>query len=134
LPSNNPSISDDIGIILIDHGSKRAAANEMLLEVVEAFKRTTGARIVEPAHMELANPTLAEAFSACVEQGAREIVIHPYFLAPGRHSTEDIPRMAEDAAKLHALTPYRVTEPLGIDTRMSEVILHRIQESLEEST
>lgn len=81
--------------------------------------------------MELADPTLMEAFSACVEQGAKEVVIHPYFLAPGRHSTEDIPRMAEEAAALFPLIPYHVTEPLGIDSRLSEVILQRINESLE---
>lgn len=126
-----PTISPDIGIILIDHGSKRVAANDLLLDVVRVFKDTTGHAIVEPAHMELADPTLMEAFSACVEQGAKEVVIHPYFLAPGRHSTEDIPRMAEEAAALHPLIPYRVTEPLGIDSRLSEVILKRINESLE---
>ena len=124
------AIPEHVGIILVDHGSKRASANEMLNEVVRVFRETTGAKIVEPAHMELAEPSLAEAYSACVEQGAKEIVIHPYFLAPGRHSTEDIPRMAEEAAALHPLTPYRVTEPLGIDPRMSEVIALRIEEAL----
>lgn len=125
------AIPEDVGIILIDHGSKRASANEMLNDVVRVFREVSGASIVEAAHMELAEPTLADAFAACVEQGATEIVIHPYFLAPGRHSTEDIPRMAEEAAALYPLTPYRVTEPLGIDPRMSEVIALRIREALE---
>ena len=33
-----------------------------------------------------------------VAAGAREIVVHPDFLGPGRHSREDIPRMAMEAA------------------------------------
>mgnify|MGYP002636059206 CR=1 FL=1 len=117
-----------LGVILIDHGSRQSAANQMLLDVVKVFKKTTDTTIVEPAHMELASPTLDEAFAACVKQGATEIVIHPYFLAPGRHSTQDIPRMAAQVAQRFPQTPYRVTDPLGVDSRIAEVILLRIQE------
>ncbi len=116
----------DIGIILVDHGSTHEEANAMLLEVAQRFRDFTGAPIVEIAHMELASPTVADAFTRCVEQGAKRIVVHPYFLAPGQHSTEDIPRLAEEASKLHGDLAYRVTEPLGIDDRIAEVIAHRI--------
>ena len=125
------TLPQQLGVILIDHGSSQSAANDMLNDVVRTFKQTTGTSIVEPAHMELASPTLEDAFAACVAQGATEIVIHPYFLAPGRHSTQDIPRMASEAALRFPEIPYQVTNALGVDTRMSEVILLRIQESLE---
>lgn len=120
----------DIGVILVDHGSKVAEANAMLDEVVRLFRESTGAPIVEPAHMELADPTIAQAFARCVEQGATRVVVHPYFLSPGRHSTSDIPRLVEEAARVHPGVPVTVTEPLGLDIRMSEVILQRIQEAL----
>lgn len=125
-----PEVPDSIGVILIDHGSKKDDANAMLLGVVAMFRKQTGIRIVEPAHMELAEPTLDQAFAACIEQGATEIVIHPYFLAPGRHSTSDIPRMAEASGKSYPGIPYRVTESLGIDARIGEVILKRVQDVL----
>ena len=120
----------DIGVILVDHGSKVAEANAMLDEVARLFRESTGAPIVEPAHMELADPTIAQAFARCVEQGATRVVVHPYFLSPGRHSTSDIPRLVEEAARVHPGVPVTVTEPLGLDIRMSEVILQRIQEAL----
>lgn len=123
-------IPDDTGIILVDHGSKRAEANTMLEEVARGFQQATCAHIVEPAHMELAEPTIAQAFARCVERGARRVVIHPYFLAPGRHSTSDIPRMAAEAARAFPGVPYTVTEPLGLDPRMNEIILRRIQEAI----
>lgn len=126
-------IPDTIGVILIDHGSRQTEANDMLIDVLRVFKETTGTTIVEPAHMELAEPTLADAFAACVEQGATEVIIHPYFLAPGRHSTQDIPRMAEEAAALFPLIPYRVTDALGVDVRISDVIALRIKESLSDN-
>ena len=122
------SLPADLGIIIVDHGSKREEANDLLLDVVNAFRETSGAGIVEAAHMELAEPTLLQAYAACVEQGATAIVIHPYFLAPGRHSTSDIPRLAEEAAAVHPGIPYRITAPLGVDQRICEVIQQRIDE------
>lgn len=119
-----------IGIILVDHGSKMHAANEMLKEVADMFATQTGAAIVEIAHMELAEPTLAYAFARCVERGAQTIVIHPYFLSPGRHSMRDIPQLAAEAALAHPCVQYRVTQPLGLDVRIAEVIQRRIDEAL----
>ncbi len=125
-----PLFANDIGIILVDHGSVVPEANQSLLEVVRVLRKSTGIAIVEPAHMELAEPNIAQAFTSCVEQGAKHVVIHPYFLSPGRHGTSDIPRMAAQAAADHPGTDFTVTEPLGADPRISEVVLLRIQEAL----
>lgn len=103
----------------------------MLDDVVRLFREKTGLAIVEPAHMELAEPTIAQAFARCVEQGARRVVIHPYFLSPGRHSTSDIPRMAAEAAEAFPGVNYSVTAPLGVDAALTEVMVRRILGSLE---
>lgn len=124
-------LGPEIGIIIIDHGSKRAEANDMLLEVVRAFRAAADGAIVEPAHMELAEPTLAQAFARCVAQGVKRIVIHPYFLAPGRHSTTDIPALASEAARPYPGVPYTVSRPLGLDSRMTNIIRARVEEALD---
>ena len=126
-------IPDDVGVILVDHGSKYAAANELLEEVAARYAEATGAAIVEPAHMELAEPTLFQAFERCVTRGAASVVVHPYFLAPGRHSTTDIPRMAREAAAHFPGTPCTVTAPLGLDPGMLGVIHRRVLESLSQA-
>lgn len=125
------SLNPDTGIIIVDHGSKREEANAMIRDVVSMFREVSQAAIVEPAHMELAEPDIAEAFARCVEQGAKQVVVHPYMLSPGRHSTSDIPRLVAEAAKAHPGVPYHVTAPLGVDTRIGEVIRARITETLE---
>ena len=114
------------GIILVDHGSRFAAANDMLNEVAERFRRTSGYKIVEPAHMELAEPNIPQAFEACVRQGATRVIVHPYFLSPGRHSTTDIPRMVAEAAAAYPSVTCNVTQPLGLDDEISRIILNRI--------
>lgn len=119
------------GLVLVDHGSTRQAANDMMYDVAAMFSRVSGASIVEPAHMELAEPTIEQAFSACVARGATLVIVHPYFLSPGRHSTTDIPRMVAEAARQHPGVRYHVTQPLGLDDRLGEVILQRIRHCLD---
>lgn len=121
----------DLGIILVDHGSKRDEANRLLEDVAQLLRGTTDARILEIAHMELAEPTIAQAFARCVAQGAKRVVVHPYFLAPGRHSTSDIPRMVAEAAESFRGVAYTVSAPLGLDPRMTDVIRDRIALALD---
>jgi len=124
------SLPEDTAVIVIDHGSRRDAANDMLFDVVEQYKAVTGVRIVEAAHMELADPTLEDAVKACIAHGARQIVVHPYFLAPGRHSTGDIPNMVAEMAARYPELGFRITEPLGIAPQLAEVMQQRILEAL----
>ena len=102
----------------------------MLLEVAVLVRNAFEGAIIEHAHMELARPTIQDAFSACVARGAKHIIVHPYFLAPGRHSTEDIPRLSAMAAANFPGITHTVTEPLGIDPRMIEVILLRVSKAI----
>lgn len=122
----------DVGVILVDHGSRFNAANDLLDAVVAMYRAATRTRIAEPAHMELAEPTIEQAFERCVAQGARMVVVQPYFLSPGRHSTHDIPRMAAEAAARHAGVTFRVAEPIGLDDRIAGILQRRILEALGE--
>ncbi|MCI0334093.1 MAG: hypothetical protein L0228_12820 [Planctomycetes bacterium] len=119
-----------LGVILVDHGSRRDESNEMLLDVVRDFQAATGFAIVEPAHMELAEPSIETAFSRCVAQGATTVVVFPYLLSPGRHWNEDIPRLAAAAARQHPGIRYLVTAPFGLHPLMSEIMRQRIEHCL----
>jgi len=120
-----------VGLVVVDHGSKKSAANDLLLDVAALFKRVSETKIVEPAHMELAEPTIEHAFDKCVEQGATFVVVHPYFLAPGRHSTTDIPRMVAEAAAKHPGVRFHVTQPLGLDEKIAQLMIQRIDHCLQ---
>lgn len=125
------ALSSDTAVILVDHGSRFPAANAMLDEVAAAYAAASGVAIVEAAHMELAEPSIADAFGRCVARGARRIIVHPYFLSPGRHSTSDIPALTAEAAASHPGIEWTVTEPLGLDSRMTEVIHRRVVEAAQ---
>ena len=113
-------------ILLIDHGSVRPEANEMLDHVAELVRRIAGPGvIVHAAHMELAKPTIATGFRHCVEDGASEVIAFPYMLSPGKHSTRDIPRLVAEAAAAFPTVSYRVTEAFGLHEKLAEVVLER---------
>jgi sirohydrochlorin ferrochelatase len=119
-----------IGVILVDHGSRREESNAMLLDVVHNFAAEAGLAIVEPAHMELAEPSIATAFERCVARGAQTVIVFPYFLLPGRHWSDDIPRLTAIAARQHPGIPYLVTAPFGLHPLMAEVMRQRIDHCL----
>ncbi|MAE60387.1 MAG: hypothetical protein CMJ49_03420 [Planctomycetaceae bacterium] len=128
---NQPASADaDPGIVIVDHGSRREESNALLLDVVGMFRRLTDYQIIEPAHMELAEPTIATAFGRCVDQGARTVVVHPYFLLPGRHWDQDIPRLTAEAATQHPGVQFLVTAPLGLHESMAQIMDERIRHCL----
>jgi sirohydrochlorin ferrochelatase len=116
------------GIIIVDHGSRRAESNEMLEEVARLFAQRFAEMydIVEPAHMELAEPSIGTAYAKCVDRGATRIVVCPFFLGPGKHWTGDIPRITAEAAEKFPQTEYHVTMPLGIDDLILELLAKRV--------
>ena len=76
---------DAVGLVVVDHGSRRPEANRSHEEFVRAWPARGAVRTVQAAHMELSEPSLATAFDACVAAGATTVVIAPYFLGPGQH-------------------------------------------------
>ena len=121
---------DRVAVILVDHGSKIDASNQLLNKIVEAYRRHCDWAIVEPAHMELAEPSIAAAFGRCAEQRAKLVIVMPYFLGPGRHSSQDIPRLTAEAARAYPGIEHLVAAPLGLHELMLQVIDERIGEAI----
>lgn len=121
----------DTAVIIVDHGSRRAEANDMLLSLAAMYKSHSKVPIVEAAHMEMAVPSIADAYKRCVEQGAKHIICHPFFLAPGRHVQEDIPLLMKEASIQHPHVTYTITEPLGVQNGVIELISQAIEASRE---
>jgi sirohydrochlorin ferrochelatase len=113
-------------ILLVDHGSRRAEANEQLDGIADRLRERVPESIVEVAHLEIALPDIAQGIDGCVKKGATEIIVHPYFLGPGRHTSEDIPAQVESAGANHPGVRIRISEPLGGHPSLIDVILDRV--------
>jgi len=116
-------------ILLVDHGSRRAEANALLEDVADQIRKRTTETIVEVAHLEIADPDIGKGIEACVKEGATQIIVHPFFLGPGRHTTEDIPAQVEGARQRHPNVQIRISEPLGSHAGLIDVILDRVSDA-----
>ncbi len=116
-------------ILLVDHGSRRAEANALLDDVADQVRKRTPDSIVEIAHLEIAEPNIGDGIDTCVKNGATQIIVHPFFLAPGRHTSEDIPAQVERAARRHSNIQIRISEPLGDHGALIDVILDRVSDA-----
>lgn len=119
--------SSRVALVIVDHGSRNPASNASLERVAAEVGALAGDRyvVVLPAHMELAHPSIADAFDTAVSAGAGFVVVALYFLAPGRHSAEDVPRLAAEAAARHPGLGHAVTSSLGPHRALHELVLER---------
>ncbi|MBI5740052.1 MAG: precorrin-8X methylmutase [Nitrospirae bacterium] len=116
-------------ILLAGHGSPKKDANN--LENVARLLHSTihpgcGDSCVRIAYLQFAQPDIMEAIKGCANAGAKKVVIHPYFLSSGMHVTTDIPAIVKEAAGMFPHVEFIYTEPLGIHSKMAQVVLERI--------
>ncbi len=115
--------------LLIDHGSRASAANQLINSLASALRERLPGAIVETAHLELARPTIAEGIQACLKSGASELIVHPYFLGPGVHTRKHIPEQVAEALRVYPEVEARISEPLGLHPQLIEIVLERIAEA-----
>jgi sirohydrochlorin ferrochelatase len=112
-------------LVLVDHGSRQPAANELIEAVAERVRVRRPGVLVLHAHMEIASPSIAEAIGACARAGARHVHVQPYFLAPGHHTRSTIPKLVAEAAADHPQLSIEIGEPFGLDEKLIDILLER---------
>ena len=110
--SNNnkppPRAHPKLGILLIDHGSKRQKSNEFLINIAQSYQSAWDDSsnapseavvvVVEGAHMEIAPPSIYTQLRKLITQDeVTTVICVPYFLSPGKHATIDVPNLINEA-------------------------------------
>jgi sirohydrochlorin ferrochelatase len=112
-----------VALLIVDHGSRKPDAHVHLLWVAEQVRRRRPGLSVYVAHMELAKPSIQQAIESCAADGIESLIVHPFFLVPGLHAAEDVPRLVEAAALAHPRLRVRVTDPTGSVAGIADLIL-----------
>lgn len=112
-------------LLIVAHGSRRAESNREVETLAARIGELAGGRFVSvrPAFLELAAPSIPDGIQQCLDDGAAEVLVLPYFLSRGRHVVEDIPaeiaaKQAERPAARITLLPY-----LGAAEGVAELML-----------
>ncbi|MDA1354121.1 MAG: hypothetical protein O3A01_06635 [bacterium] len=117
------------GILIVDHGSRLQAANEMIFDVAAKLQVRLPEAVVRGVHMELAEPSIMSGFSELISEGVTDIKVIPFMLSPGRHSTRDIPQLAAEAAAAHQNIPYSVAAHIGQHELITDVLMQHVFEN-----
>lgn len=116
-------------ILLIAHGSRRAEANADLLRLAEILRARGAYLYVQPAYLELAEPSIADGGAACVASGATHVLMLPYFLSAGAHVSDDLERFRAELAAQFPQVHFELCAPLGLHPLMIDIVLDRLQGS-----
>ncbi len=115
-------------LLLIAHGSRHAEANADLHHLAESLKQR-GYRIVVASFLELAEPGILSGGRMCVAQGARRVVLVPYFLSAGVHVRRDLTGARDALAVEFKDVEFQLAEPLGRHPLLLEVVAERVREA-----
>lgn len=115
------------GILLIAHGSRQAEANADLEHVAESL-RQRGHAIVIASYLELAKPDILKGGAQCVEAGATEVILVPYFLSAGVHVQRDLTQARDTLSKQFPSVAFRLAAAMGRHPLLTTVIEDRILE------
>ena len=71
-------------LLLFSHGSVLCGSERTLEDLAARLRARGAAPIVEMGFLNYSKPLFATAFERCVQQGATEITVVPYFLVAGK--------------------------------------------------
>ncbi len=117
--------------LLIAHGSRVDAANQDLVALAEQLQARHIYPIVEVAYLELAEPTIADAGRNCVQAGAAQVYLLPYFLSAGAHVRDDLECHRRDLAARFPSVRFILCKPLSSHPLLVEIVVDRLRESLQ---
>ncbi|MHB1404612.1 MAG: sirohydrochlorin chelatase [Desulfitobacteriaceae bacterium] len=116
-------------IILLGHGSRRAEANQGLLQVARKVSAIVGREVI-PAFMDHAEPSLPTAVMDKIRQGARTIIVMPLFLFRGIHVSVDIHEELKEIRDQYPEVDIIFTTELGADDLIAQLASSRIKEAM----
>ncbi len=112
-------------LLLIAHGSRREASNDEVRVLTKVLEHHSKGEfdIVNCAFLELAEPSIPDGVSACVDKGAESVTVLPYFLSAGRHVVTDIPEELRKAQSLHPHVSIKTSPYLGSAKGISDILI-----------
>jgi sirohydrochlorin cobaltochelatase len=116
-------------VMLVGHGSLRSGAGAAMIRLAERAQAARVAPIVGAGFLNYSRPTFDETLARCIEAGASEIIIQPYFLVPGKFVREDLARLAEAGRLAHPGLLIQVAQPFGDHPALARLLLKRALEA-----
>ncbi|OEH85740.1 hypothetical protein BHU72_02870 [Desulfuribacillus stibiiarsenatis] len=116
-------------LLVLGHGSRTIEAQNIFNRLVDLIREKSDFEIVKGCSMENSTPTFEEAVEELVESGHHHIVLAPLFIYRGVHIQEDIPNTILELKKKYPNLEFHMTDVIGADDRIAEIMIDRIRDS-----
>lgn len=116
------------GYIVFAHGSRLEAANESVRTAATQMSQQGGFDRVEVAFLDCVPPDLVTCIGRLAQGGVQRVVVIPYFLMPGRHTAEDLPRLVANASRIYKQVKIDVTDTLDGHPALGAILLERARQ------
>lgn len=128
-------IDEDAGgrphVLLLGHGSKLNTANRGLERLADEIQRRGQFSGVTPTFLQLAHPSLEDAFQMLADKGVCRVVIMPLFLFEGVHMTADIPAAIDRLRSKYPHLQVTLASCIGPDPMLAIICMRKISEALK---
>jgi len=115
-------------VLLISHGSRSSKTEEEIKLVCDSIRKSLNEVLVDYAFLELQKPSIDEGIDSCVKRGATTVILLLNFLNSGTHVDIDIPEIVRQAEKKYPAVSFRMTKPLGLQSRTVNLFLEILNE------
>jgi sirohydrochlorin ferrochelatase len=112
-------------VLLIAHGSRQDEANADLHHLAEELRRQGRYGVVVASFLELVQPDIDGGGARCVELGADEVILLPYFLSAGVHVRRDLTEACRRLGERFPAVQFRLAEPLGRHPALTRIVAER---------
>ena len=117
------------GILLLSHGSRLDQGEKVIEAYTQMYKEEFPEAIVEYGFMEMREPNIPQSINKLTNGNDLEkIIVVPVFVAHGLHTRRDIPKLLGIENDFDG--EIVLADPLGIDTRLYEIIKDRVSQNL----
>ncbi len=116
----------EVDVLLIGHGSKDPNARMSLRYVADGLGEQY--RSVKYCFLEIEEPNIKEGIKMCAQDNPNILVVMPYFLHKGAHVKRDIHEDLDSAIADSSISNVLVSEHLGTDSGMIDLVLQRARE------
>lgn len=113
-------------LLVVAHGSRREQSNDEVSELVSKMASMEHDYCeIKAAFLELADPLIPDGIRQLIENGAKQVVVLPYFLAAGRHVVEDIPADVKIVQDEHPYIQITIAPYLGAAIDIPQILLNQ---------
>jgi sirohydrochlorin ferrochelatase len=115
-------------ILYVCHGSRSPEGCEQAISFIKKCISNSKTEIQEYAFLELASPTIEEAFARCISRGATHIKVIPLLLLAAVHAKKDIPEVLSKVQEKYPDVTVQCGSPIGVHAEMIDIITERLFE------